>query len=448
MLLVSLRPPVATAQTVGASAAAQPAGRLLTLREAIDRGLTHNLTTITLMHAVGEARGQQQIARSLLMPNVFGEFSASEQQVNLSALGFSPDLPPGFAFPDLSGPFGLLDLRARLTQSVVDLRSLNRYRASGEILRASELSLEDSRDVIVQLVGSAYLDAVATRAKVQASRAQLDTATAIQQRAEQQQRAGLATPIDVNRAHVQTLVEQQRLVAFQADLAKQKINLARMIGLPLADPYELAQELPYAAAPPLTIDGAMQQALEHRSDLKSAEALAQAAERTLASARAERLPSVGVTADYGANRASDKPTYGTYTVLGQVRVPILEGGRTAGSVQQAAATLSRRRAEVDDLRTQIEGDIRKVFIDLETASAQVEVARASLQVSRDTLVLTRQRFEAGLNDNVSVVQAQQSVALAETDVIDSVFAHAMAKLALARLIGSAFEDLAQYLQIP
>lgn len=435
-----------TVRAQAAAGATREAVQVLTLRDAVQRGLAHNLTVVGLTQATEQARGRQAIAHSALMPNISGDFSAAGQQTNLGALGVGINIP-GVLFDD-TPRFTLVDLRARLSQTVINLATMNNYRAAGESLRASELTVDDSRDLIVLSVGGAYLETLAARARLQATQAQIDTATSIHQKAVQQQSAGLATPLDVNRAQAQVLLAQQRLALQQADFAKRKINLARLIGLPPTDQYDLAGDVAFSPAPDMSVEDAVKQAADRRADLKAAEAQVRAAERSLEAARAERLPSVSVTANYGANRASDKPMHQTYLVAGLVHVPIWEGGRTEGVITQAAAALTQRRTELEDVRAQVEGDVRKAFADVRAAATQVAAADANLAVTRDNLVLTRQRFDAGIADNVAVVQSQEASASAAYDYINGVFAHNLAKLALARTVGRAWEDIGRYLVLP
>jgi outer membrane protein TolC len=282
---------------------------------------------------------------------------------------------------------------------------------------------------------------------VESVRAQLETATVLFRQNSQKRGVGLLAQTDVNRSQVQALTQQQRLVSVQNDLAKQKINLARLVGLPASDGYALSEDIPFSAAPSIALEEALQQALVKRADLKAAEAQAQAARFLRSAARAERLPSVSVSADYGLIGTKPTQSNGTYTVVGTVRIPIWQGGRAGGDIEQADAALTERRAETEDLRGKIESDIRDVYLDLNAAASQVEVAAKNVQVTRETLDLTRQRFDAGVTDNVEVVQAQESVAGAELDYIDSVFAHNLAKLSLARAMGGAAENLAQFLKV-
>jgi len=299
---------------------------------------------------------------------------------------------------------------------------------------------------VVLAVAGAYLQVLAANARLDSAQAQLDTAQALFERTTQQLKFGRATNIDVNRSHVEVLLDQQRLVTLQNDLAKQKINLARLTGLPPTAGYELSNFIPFEPAPTLSLEDAIKQALAQRSDLKAAETQVRAAERALAAARAERYPSATASADYGTigTPSNLRPTF---TVSATLSVPIWNGGRTAADIQQAQAALTQRRAELEDTRSQIESEVRNAYLDIEAAASQVKVAQQNIQLMGETLHQTRQRFEAGVSENVEVVQTQESVAGANLDYIDSVFAHNLAKLSLARALGNAPSALTQFLPV-
>jgi outer membrane protein TolC len=420
----------------------------LGLREAIDRALVYNLGAVGVAQAAHQAQGTKRVARSALLPNVNGNVSETLETENLRALGIRFNSPiPGFSFPSIVGPFNYLDARATLTQTIVDITALNNYRSAAEISRSNQLSALDARDLVVLAVGGTYLQVLAAKARVDSERAQVDTANALYQQALQQRSVGLVAQIDANRSQVQALTAQQRLLSLQNDLAKQKINLARLTGLPPTDQYDLSDAISYDAAPPVELADALKQAFDNRSDLKAAQAQVRAAELAHSAARAERLPSFSVNANYGAIGTNPAEAKATYTVVGTVRVPIWQGGRAEGDIAESDAALAQRRAEIEDLRSSIESEVRNAFLDLRTAASQVEVAQKNLDVSKDTLSLTRQRFEAGVTDAVEVVQTEQTVASAELDYINSVFAHNLAKLSLARAVGGASESLPSFLKL-
>ena len=182
--------------------------------------------------------------------------------------------------------------------------------------------------------------------------------------------------------------------------------------------------------------------------MKAAAAQVRAAERAVAAAHSERLPSVSVNGDYGYIGPEVSQVSHTFSIAGAVRIPIWQGGRTEGQIQQAEAALAQRRAEFEDLTSQVEGDVRKAYLDLQATVSQVDLAEQNLKVSQNSLDLTRQRFDAGVTDNIEVVQAQESVATANLDYINGVFAYNVAKLNLARLLGQAGERLAEFLKTP
>ena len=426
----------------------KPFSGKLALRDALARGIAYNLGTEGLTQAMRQARGEARVARSSLLPNLNAYLRESVQQNNLQALGLRISVPiRGFSIPNIVGPFNYYDLRAQLTQTVADLTALNQYRSAQELVKANEASLRDARDLVVLAVGGAYLQVIAAEARVRSAEAQIATAQALLTQTRERREAGLNPQIDVNRSQVQYETEQQRLMSLENDVSKQKINLARLVGLPPNDHYEITNRIPYSPAPDLTVAQALQQAFHDRADLQAAQAQLRAAERARSAARWEHMPSVAFSADYGAIGINPGESHGTFTVAGTLRIPIWQGGRMAGDAQEANAALDQRRAELADVRGRIEADVRDAFLDLETADHQLQVARSNQQVATETLTLTRQRFEAGIADAVEVTQAQEAVASAELDYITTVFAQNLSKVTLARAMGHAEARLEQFLEI-
>jgi outer membrane protein TolC len=445
----TINPSVQVQGPYAGSAPGMPAfNGTLSLRDAIQRGIAYNLGPASLNEMLRQARGQQRVSRSILLPNISGSVTEALQEINLSASGIRVNLPfPGFQFPTIVGPFNYNDFRARLTQIVFDRTALNNYRSAEQIMRADEFSLNDARDLTVLAVGGVYLQVIAAAARVEAAQAQLETANTLYKQTSDQRTVGLVAQIDVNRSQVQALTQQQRLVSLRNDLSKQKINLARLTGLPVNDQYEVADQISFSGPPPLTIEDALRQAFEQRADLKAAEAQIKAAELNRTAARNEHLPTLSVSADYGAIGVNPAQSHGTYTLIGNLRIPIWQGGRTEGNVEQAEAALAQRQSELADIRGRIESDIRNAYLDLQAAANQIDVAQKNLEVSEQTLDLNRQRFEAGVSDNLAVVQSQDAIASARLDYINSMFAHNLAKLELARAVGRTAENWPQFLPV-
>jgi len=419
----------------------------LGLREAIQRGLAYNLGQTGATQALRQAQGQSKVALSSLLPNLNGTVNENVQTTDLRAEGFRFNFP-GFSFPAVLGPFNYIDFRAHLSQSVLDLTAINNYRAANDVAKANRYSAQDARELIVLAVGGAYLQTIAARARMASEESQLQSANAVFDQSKQQLEQGLIAKVDADRNEVQALTHQQRLLSLKNDLAKQKINLARMIGLPPNDQYDLSDEVPFAPAAPLTIEEALAQAFQQRADLKAADAQVRAAERAHAAARAERYPSLGVSSDYGAIGINPSQLQTTYTAAASLKIPIWQGGRAEGDIQQSDATLSQRRAEYEDLKGQIESDVRSAYLDLQAAASQVEVAQRNAQVTKEALELTRQKVEVGVIDNVQYVQAQEEVTNAEFDFINGVFAFNVAKLSLARAMGRAADALPEIFKTP
>jgi outer membrane protein TolC len=417
----------------------------LSLAEAIRRGTAYNLGAVGMTQALGQVRGQAKSVRSELMPHISADIDDTEETINLRSFGFNFSVP-GFMLPSTVGPFNVMNLRGRVSQDVVDFTALNNYRSARDSVRASVLSSKDAEDLVVMAVAGTYLQVIAAAARVNAAQTDLTTVTTLYQQDIQRLKFGKIAEVDVNRSRVATLLDQERLITLQNHLSKQKIALARLVGIPPNDQYAISDNIAFTPAPPMTVDDAVKQAIDNRSDLKAAEAQVDAAKRALAAARAERYPSGSVNADYGeiGDPSQLRPTF---TVAATLNIPIWNGGKTSGDIQQAQAVLDQRRAELEDTKGQIESDVRSAFLDVEAAANQVDVAQQNLDVNHETLGQTQIKFESGVSTNVDVVQSQQSVSGAQLDYIDAVFAHNVAKLSLARAMGDAMANISQFLKI-
>jgi outer membrane protein TolC len=431
---------IPTAQTAGPPVS-------ISLDDAVQRGLKSNLGTVAYQQILRRAEGQNIADRSFLLPQLNGLLTGVDQQTDLAALGFSAFKVnvPGFAFPTVLGPFHYFDLRAGVSQSILDATRLNTFRATRQNGKAAQFSAQDVRDLVALAVTSAYLQVVSGGARVDSARAQVATAQATYRQAADRHNAGVAARIDVTRSQVELQTEQQRLISVTNDLAKQKIAFGRLIGLPPAQEFTLTDSLPFAPLNGVTVEQALARAAANRSDLKAAEAQIHAAELTKRAAEGERLPSISVGADYGVIGVDPSNSHGTFSLTGSVKVPIWNGRRSQGDIEEADAAIEQRRAEYQDLRGRIDADIRTAFLDLTSAAAQVGVADSNRKLAADTLQQSQDRFAAGVTDTIEVVQAQEAVAAAEQDYIASLYSHNLAKANLARSMGQADQNIKEFL---
>jgi outer membrane protein TolC len=422
------------------STTAIPFSGKLSFDEALKRGLAYNLGAAGLTQTARQNSAQVRAARSVLLPNINGSLAETVQQSDLAAYGLRISVP-GYHIPTVVGPYNYFALQASLSQTVANLTAVNNYRSAQATARASQYSLQDGRDMVTLAVGGAYLQVLAAQARVDAAQAQLDTANAVFHQSTEQHQNGVLGRLNMDQSQVQTLTQQQQIITLRNDLAKQKINLARITGLPPTPDYQLTDSFPFSPAPVRNVNDAVAQAQQQRADLKAAQAQVEAAAKSLAAARAERVPSASVSGYYEVIGANPSESHGAFSVTGTLSIPIWQGGKVASDIAQAEAVLAQRQSELEDARGQIEAGVRESYLDLEAAAGQVEVARKNLQVAQETLEMARARMEAGVINTVEVVQAQQTVSSAQLDLINSVFAHNLAKLSLARELGHASEQL-------
>lgn len=413
----------------------------LSFKDAIDRGLRNNLGLLLQGDSSMTARGEKWKELSSLLPNVSAAITENVMQVDLQAEGLRF---PGF--PKVIGPFSFFDMRVALSQSLFDLHAIDRMRGASANERAAQYSYKNARDVVVLAVGNAYLVTLAGAARIETMEAEVQTAQALFDKASDQQKAGVIPAIDALRSRVELQSRQQQLIAARNDYAKQKLSLARVIGLPPGQEFSLTDKAPYEPLTALGVEASLQRAYASRSDYLAAVQQVRAAQHFRNAAMAEYFPTLGVAGDYGDIGITPGNSHGTFEAGAKMTIPIFQGGKVHADVLQAESTLRQVRSQLEDLRGQIDYEVRSSLLDLASAADQVEVARSSVDLAQQTLDQARDRFAAGVTDNLEVVQAQEAVASANEGYISSLYAHNLAKVSLARAIGYAEEGVKQYLQ--
>lgn len=424
------------------SGTAVPGVLRLSLDDAVHRGLKQNLAVLLSTDSVAASRGRRWHALSALLPNAVTETSLNTHQLDLKAT-IGRQIPGA---PPIIGPFGVFNTRVYARQTLFDWQSIERERSSSEQLKAAQFSYRDARELVVLAVSSSYLLAVADEARVTSAVAQRDTAKALYQQTSDEHKAGVAAAVDVLRSEVELQAREQELIVANNDLAKQKLVLARAIGLPPGQAFKLTSKVGYQPLTTMSLDEALREARGHRPDYQSARAQLQAAELRSKAVAGERYPSLSIEADYGDIGVNPANSHGTVDASAVLKIPIFEGGKVHGDVLQAAAALKQTQEQLANLGAQIDQDVRDAFFDLQATTARVSVDKSAVDLANQTLQQARDRFASGVTDNIEVVQAQDSVASAEDSYISSLYSYNVAKISLAKALGTAESGFENYLK--
>ena len=416
----------------------------ISLEDAIHRGLQQNLGSLLSRADIGSARGARWQQLSALLPNITTTSYVDRSQVNLAEFGFSFKIP-GANIPSIAGPFTYYDGRAYATQAVVDLKAINNTHAASQNLKAAQDTYKDSRDLVVLAVGYNYLLAIADEARIETAEAQVNTGQALYDQASDQLKAGTSPAIDALRAQVELQTRQQQLIQAKNDLAIQKLTLARVIGLAPGQEFDLTDKSPYEPLEGMTVDEAVKRAYASRSDYQAASATVSSAEYSRRAALSGYYPSLAVSGDYGlAGSYANLFTHGVFDLRATLTVPIFQGNKVHGDILQADAQLQKSRDQLDNLRGQIDADVRTALLNLASSAQQVAVAKSNVGLADESLTQSRDRFSAGVTNTVEVVQAQEAVASAHENYISALYNYNYAKISLARAMGFAEEGVKQY----
>ena len=412
----------------------------LSLDDAIQRGLRQNLGMILQSSAAKGANGQRLEQLQALLPTITANASVEVQQINLAAFGLKfPGLKP------IIGPFQVEDFRGYLTQNLFNVSALQNYIAAKHNFESARLSADDARDLVVLTVGNAYLLCIADASRIEAVQAELATSRISLDQATAAHDAGTSPKLDVLRAQVDYQNEQQTLISTANQLAKDKLALARTIGLPLDQAFHLTDTAPYAALAQVDPQTAFEQALKNRKDLQAAAETLKADQAEKTSAFAGQLPVAKFSGDFGDQGTTFGHSHSTYSATGEVSVPVLQIAKTRGQEEVAASQYEQSKARLSDQIQQVNADIRNSILDIQAAAKLVEATHSNVELANEALNEAQQRFHAGVSDNLPVSQAQSQSEQAQDQYIAALYQHNVAKLSLARALGVAQTNYKDYL---
>ena len=409
----------------------------LSLEQAIEIAIRNNSATLLAAERRREARGQARQARAGLLPNVSGVAYQASMTENLAALGFQPGTFPGFDTTFI-GPVNNFDARLSLTQAIFDLSAIRNAQAGGAGVRVAELQEESAREQVAVAAALTYLEVLRSGRAIEAARADVELAEALLKLAQDQRSAGVATGVDVVRA--QTRLAQQRVQLAQAQAAADQalLNLQRVVGLPIGGALSLTDPLRFAVEPQPSAESAVEVALQRRPEVRLAEAQLRAAGYERRAVRAELFPSLVFVGDYGVSGMTPTNTaLPTRRVAVRLNVPVFDGGLTKGRIEVAASRERQAELELGNVRGQVEEDVRLALSALRSRAEQVRAAEQSVTLGLRELEMARDRFKAGVGDNIEVVTAQAALSDARSAVVTALAQHNAARLNLAAALGRA-----------
>jgi len=422
--------------------AQQTTPQRLTLKAAIGLALKQNLSVLVANTQVEELAGTRARRLASLLPHVNADALANLQNVDLGALGISfPQVPA------VVGPFAHYDFRVSASQSLIDRRSYHNWKASEKQEEAAKLDYQDARDLVIRQAAGLYLDAQASAAEVEAAESRITTSQTLEKLARDQHTQGLATAVDEVRAQVQLARDQQTLLVARDTYQTSLLVLAHFLGLSPGTPLDLAEPLNFHHVDSADAEQALHTALEARSDYAALIKQRESYVEQLKASHARYLPTLSVNGDYGAIGRGFNSMAGTGEIQGTLTVTLFDRDR-AGEKTELQSRLERLNAQIDDLNREIEQELRKALLDLESSENQVTVTEAALHLAERELGLAQDRFRNGVTDNIEVVTAQSSLASAQDDRIMALARHADAVMALARSLGGTEKIYQTYLAEP
>jgi len=434
--LLMAMPPLGCA----ADAAAERGPVELSLKRAVEVAISaEGNTNIQLSgEALKQAQSRALQARAALLPDLEAAFNDRSQTVNLAAEGLTSIKLPvsGFTFPTLVGPFTTVDARLSVQQSVFDFGSIRRFQASKVGVSAATQELDSTAEKVAAQVARAYLAAVRADADMDTANANVTLSEAVLTQSENQKKAGTGTGIEVTRAKVQLANDRQRLLVAENTRRNAHLELLRAMGTPLDTEVRLTDKLGYVPVDAVTLEQAKAQALQARPDLKAQQQREENARLSASAVKMERLPSLAAFGDYGSSGISLDNNMPTRTYGISLKVPLFDGGRRDARRGEAASLYRSEKVRTDDLKQQIDLDVRLALDGLRSAEDQVKVAREGLELADSELTQARRRYDAGVTNSLEVTDAQTRLERARDNETQALYNYNVARIDLAQSMGN------------
>jgi outer membrane protein TolC len=393
--------------------------------------------------AFKQAQSRSVQARAALLPDFSAALSDMSRTSNLAAMGLtSLAIPiPGFSFPHFVGPYSTMDARLSATQSVFDFASIRRYQASKTAVSAAQSNTNAVQEQVAAQVARAYVAALKANVDVDAAEANVTLSLAVQTQAENQKNAGTGTGIEITRAKVQLANDRQRLLVAQNARRSAHLQLLRAMGLRLETELQLTDKLEFLPVDPVTLEQAEALAIKERPDYRAQQERESNARLASSATKMERLPSVAAFGDYGANGTGFDNALPTRTYGISVKVPLFDGGRVDARRVEAESQYRAEKVRTNDLKEQIDLDVRLALDGLRSAADEVTVAREGLDLAGNELTQARRRYEGGVTNSIEVTDAQTRLERARDNQTAALFNYNLARIDLAQAMGKVRETL-------
>jgi outer membrane protein TolC len=434
---LSLTPVFSGAQqeqsAAGSTASSSP--MRLSLEQSVALALKQNPTQQIAVITAAESVQDKNISRADLLPEAHLHVADSANRVNLHAEFGGEPLVPGSNLPGHIGPYQLFSAGPTFGSSIFDLSLWKRYQAARANVDASKADSLSTREQVILLVVSQYIGGLRAVANVEASRSRVDLAQALYDQAADLQKEGVGTGIDTLRANVELQNEKQVLIEAENNRDASIFGLAKLLNLNPRQKVELADSLGFFDTPQPDVEGSIDQALSAREEWKSIEAQQKVAKLNKQASEYERLPSLrfdGNWAYLGTNTSNGIPTY---QYQASFDVPIFTGGRIKAEVTKANLEVQKLEQQKDDLRNQIALDVKTSLLNLQSARNEVQVANLGVQLAKEEVDQARDRFKAGVANNIEVISAQDSLSRANDNQIAALYRFNQARADFARAIG-------------
>ena len=405
------------------------------LRQAIEAAVGSRLDVVIAGEQASQARSRALQAVSSLLPQLTASLSETRTfKENLAAQGLS------FAgFPAMLGPFDTFDARARLTQKLFDWGAWRRTQSAAAAARAAGDEEKAAREQVASAAALSYLEAVRSQRAVAAASADKAVADSLLSLARDRKDQGAATGVDVVRAQARAADADAALLRARIGETEAQLLLKRVIGWPLGRELKLTDDFSAALSSAPALEASLTAAFAGRAELASAEERSRSETLAAKAAFGDRAPSIVLMGDYAKSGTVPSDSRSVGDVGGALVLPLFSGGLLKGREDEAESRARLARANLADVRQQVELDVRTALERLSESAEEERASELSLSLAVRELAMAQDRYAAGIGASVDVIEAQSELARARSAQVSALARYHSSRVNYAAAIGRAGE---------
>jgi outer membrane protein len=343
--------------------------------------------------------------------------------------------PNSVSYTSLGESLGTRQFGATATETLFNgFQTANRTRQAESQVAGARETLRVTEQQVLLDAATAYMNLLRDQAILDLNRRNVEVLTEQLKQTRDRFNVGEVTRTDVAQAESRLAAGRSALLGAQSNFVTSQANYRRVIGV---DPGRLDPGTPVDRLSPATLPRAITAGETQSPSVLAAMYGVDIAELSVKISEGALYPNLGLTASYtqSYDTQPQQPRLANLSILGQLTVPIYQGGAEYSAIRQNKETLGQQRLNLDVNRDQARATVVQSWGQLDAAKAQIEATIAQVNSAEIALNGVREEARVGQRTTLDVLNAQQELVNARVALVTAQHDRVVASYTLLAAVG-------------